>query len=84
MLIKTLLKKQQLKLTVLTDQGQLQHELLLTRKRQVAQSARTFIGSTPGLIVSFSLGCLFQMRHNSTVKLLRSTFGLRWITKLIV
>lgn len=83
MLIQQLLKKQQLKLTVLTEQSQLQHDLLLMRKRQLAQSSRDFIGSTPGLIVSFSLGCLFQMRHNSTVKLLRSTFGLRWITKLI-
>ncbi|MGI2149826.1 hypothetical protein ACRN97_14590 [Shewanella baltica] len=84
MLIQQLLKKQQLQLTVLTEQGQLQHDLLLMRKRQLAQSSRDFMGSTPGLIVSFSLGCLFQLRHNSTVKLLRSTFGLRWITKLIV
>jgi hypothetical protein len=82
MLIQTLLKKQQLKLMVLTEQGQLQHELLLTRKRQLAQSACAFMGSTPGLIASFSLGGLFQLRHNSAVKLVRSLFGLRWITKL--
>ena len=82
MLVQQLLKKQQLKLAVLTEQGQLQHELLQVRIQQLAQSGRAFIGSTPGLIVSFSLGCLFQMRHNSTVKLLRSTFGLRWMTKL--
>lgn len=82
MLIQCLLKKQQSNLTELTEQAQRQHALLLAKNNQLAQSSRVFMGSTPGLVISFGLGCLFQLRHNDAVKLLRSLFGLRWITKL--
>ena len=83
MLIQQLVKKQQLKLAVLTEQSQLQQQELLLRKQQLAHSARNFIGSTSGLLLSFSVGCLFQLRHNSAVKTLRSVVGFRWITKLV-
>lgn len=83
MLIQQLIKKQQLKLAVLTAQSQLQQQELLLKKQQLSQSALAFIGSTPGLILSFSVGCLFQLRHNSLVKVMRSVVGFRWITKLI-
>ncbi|CAI3801902.1 hypothetical protein [Rheinheimera sp. MM224] len=83
MLIQQLIRKQQLKLAVLTEQSQLQQQELLLRKQQLSQSALAFIGSTPGLILSFSVGCLFQLRHNSVVKVMRSVVGFRWITKLI-
>jgi hypothetical protein len=83
MLIQQLIKKQQLKLAVLTAQSQLQQQELLLRKQQLSQSALTFIGSTPGLILSFSVGCLFQLRHNSAIKVMRSVVGFRWITRLI-
>lgn len=82
MLIQKLLNKQQLKLAELKDQSQLQQQLLLIRNQQLIQASRSFIGSAPGLLISFSLGCLFQARHNSIVKMLRSTLGLRWIAKL--
>lgn len=83
MLIQQLIRKQQLKLTALKEQSQLQQQELLLRKQQLSQSALAFIGSTPGLILSFSVGCLFQLRHNSLVKVMRSVVGFRWITKLI-
>jgi hypothetical protein len=83
MLIQQLLKRQQLKLTQLTAQSQLQQQVLLLRKQHMTQSALTFIGSTPGLMLSFSAGCLFQLRHNSAVKVMRSVVGFRWIARLI-
>ena len=83
MLIQQLIKKQQVKLAVLTEQSQLQQHELQLRKQQLSQSALAFIGSTPGLLLSFSVGCLFQLRHNSLVKTLRSVVGFRWIAQLI-
>lgn len=82
MLIQKLLKKQQLNLAELAEQSQQQQKLLLASNLQLTQSVRAFMGSTSGLLVSFSLGCLFQLRHHSMVKLLRSVVGLRWFTKL--
>lgn len=83
MLIQRLLTKQQQKLTELTAQSQLQQQLLLIRKQQLSAAALNFIGSTPGLMLSFCAGCLFQMRHNSAVKMMRSLVGFRWITRFI-
>ncbi|PTA48419.1 hypothetical protein C9I43_15010 [Shewanella morhuae] len=82
MLIQRLLKKQQVTLAELTEQSRLQNEQLQANSQRLTHHIRTFMGSTPGLVMSFGLGCLFQLRHNSTVKLVRSLFGLRWITKL--
>jgi hypothetical protein len=81
MLIKQLLKKQQRHLAEQAEQGQLLHTVLLARNQHLTQSILAFIDSTPGLMVSFGLGCLFQLRHSSPVKLLRSAVGLRWFTK---
>lgn len=83
MLIQQLLTKQQAKLSELTAQSQLQQQVLLLRKQQLSESALVFIGSTPGLMLSFSAGCLFQLRHNSAVKTLRSLVGFRWISRLL-
>ena len=83
MLIQQLIKKQQVQLVALTEQSQLQQQELLLRKQQLSQNALAFIGSTPGLLLSFSVGCLFQLRHNSVIKVMRSLVGFRWITKLL-
>lgn len=83
MLIQQLIRKQQVKLAMLTEQSQLQQQELLLRKQQLSQSALAFIGSTPGLLLSFSIGCLFQLRHNSLVRTLHSVVGFRWIARLI-
>ena len=82
MLIQRLLTKQQAKLSELTAQSQLQQQVLQIRKQQLSENTLAFIGSTPGLILSFSAGCLFQLRHNSAVKSLRSLVGFRWISRL--
>ena len=82
MLIQQLLKKQQLRLAELSAQSQEQQQLLLTRRQQLSATAVAFVGSAPGLLLSFSLGSLFQARHHSMVTMLRSTLGLRWIAKL--
>lgn len=83
MIIQQLLKKQQVKLAELTEQSQFQQQVLLLRKQQLSQTTLAFIGSTPGLLLSFSVGCLFQLRHNSAIKVMRTVVGFRWITKLI-
>jgi hypothetical protein len=83
MLIQRLLTKQQQKLTELKAQSQLEQQLLLIRKQQLSEVSLSFIGSTPGLMLSFCAGCLFQLRHNSAVKMMRSLVGFRWITRLI-
>jgi hypothetical protein len=81
MLIDQLLIKQRLKVAELAEQGRQQQKLLLAENWLLGQRAKSFIGSAPGLMLSFSVGCLFQLRHNSAVKLLRSIVGFRWITK---
>lgn len=81
MLIQRLLKKQQQELAQLTEQSQQQQRLLSAQQQQLIQTGRAFAGSTPGLITSFGLGCLFQMRHNSTVKLLWRMVDFRWFMK---
>lgn len=83
MLIQRLLKRQQVRLELQLLQSQLQHQQLQQKKQQLSASALTFIGSTPGVILSFTAGCLFQLRHDSAVKTLRSVVGFRWIARLI-
>jgi len=81
MLIDQLLIKQRLKVAHLAEQGRQQQKLLRAENWLLGQRAKAFIGSAPGLMLSFTAGCLFQLRHNSAVKLLRSVAGFRWITK---
>lgn len=83
MLIQQLIKKQQLELTALTEQSLLLQQERQLRTQQLSQSALAFTGSASGVMLSFSVGCLFQLRHNSVVKVMRSVVGFRWITKLL-
>ncbi|PKM19358.1 MAG: hypothetical protein CVV11_12330 [Gammaproteobacteria bacterium HGW-Gammaproteobacteria-15] len=79
MLIDQLLVQQRKKVAQLAKQGHQQQQLLQAEGWLLSQRSRAFIGSAPGLMLSFTAGCLFQMRHNSAVKLVRSAVGLRWI-----
>lgn len=81
MLIQKLVKKQQLQLATLVEQSQLQQRELQLSKQQLQERTQNFIGTPPGLMLSFTVGCLFQLRHSNTVKTLRSLVGFRWITK---
>ena len=83
MLIDQLLIKQRLKVAHLAEQGRQQQKLLLAENWLLGQRAKAFIGSAPGLMLSFTAGCLFQLRHNSAVKTLRSVIGLRWLRSLL-
>ncbi len=82
MLVQQLLKRQQVRLELLLLQSQLQHQQLLQHKQQLSGAVLAFIASTPGLMLSFSTGCLFQLRHNSAVKTLRTVVGFRWLRQL--
>lgn len=81
MLIDQLLIEQRLKVADLAEQGRQQQKLLQAENWLLGQRAKSFIGSAPGLMLSFSAGCLFQMRHNSAVKLLRRVVGFRWVAQ---
>ena len=83
MLIDKLLSRQRLRVAELAEQGRQRQKLLLAENWLLRQRALSFIGSTPGLMLSFSAGMLFQMRHNSTVKTVRSMVGLRWLRLLL-
>lgn len=82
MLIQQLIKRQQLRLELLLLQSQLQHQQLLQHKQQLSAHTLTLISSPPGLMLSFTAGCLFQLRHNSAVKALRTVVGFRWLRQL--
>ena len=82
MLIDKLICRQRLQVDQLAKQGEQRQTLLMTQRRLLRQRALSFIGSAPGLTLSFSAGVLFQLRHNSSVKTVRRLVGLRWIRLL--
>lgn len=79
MLIDKLLRRQRLRVAELAEQGRQRQKLLLAEHWLLRQRALSFIGSAPGLTLSFSAGMLFQLRHNSSVKTVRRLVGLRWL-----
>jgi hypothetical protein len=79
MLIQKLVKTPQLKLQLLLLHSQLKQQELMQEKQQFAEKAQAFIGSPTGLLLSFTAGCLFRLRHTTTVKVLRSLLGVRWL-----
>lgn len=79
MLIDKLICRQRLQVDQLAKQGEQRQTLLMTQRRLLRQRALSFIGSAPGLTLSFTAGVLFQLRHNSSVKAVRRLVGLRWI-----
>lgn len=83
MLIDKLLHRQKLQVAQLAEQGRQRQKLLLAESWLLQQRGKAFIGSAPGLMLSFSAGVLFQLRHNSAVKTVRSVIGLRWLRSLL-
>ena len=79
MLIDKLLRQRRLRVLQLAEQGRQRQKLLQAESGLLQQRATAFIGSAPGLMLSFTAGALFQLRHNSTVKTVRSLVGLRWL-----
>ena len=82
MLIKYLLRQQQLRVKQLDSQARIQHQLRLRHCARLRQRGAEFAVSTPGLGLSFIAGCLFQLRHHSAVRQLRSVAGFSWIRML--
>lgn len=76
MLIATLLKTKQHKVQTLAEKSRLQHKQLQAHQFLLKRSTMRFLASAPGLTLSFSAGVLFQLRHQSHIKTLRSL--LRW------
>jgi hypothetical protein len=79
MLIKKLLQPQALQVAKLTVQGQQRQKQMQAEQWLLRQRATAFISSAPGLMLSFSAGCLFQLRHNDMVKTLRKLVGVSWL-----
>ncbi|MBU1308064.1 MAG: hypothetical protein KKE30_00860 [Gammaproteobacteria bacterium] len=80
MLIDKLLFSRRLRVQQLTEQGaELQHNLQC-QQRLLQQRALVFIGSAPGLMLSYSAGVVFSLRHSTVVKTVRSAVGLRWLS----
>ncbi|MBU1439326.1 MAG: hypothetical protein KJ930_02095 [Gammaproteobacteria bacterium] len=82
MVIDHLIKKRRLKVAELAEQGQQQQKLLLAEQWLLTQRVTSFLSSAPGLVFSFTVGCVFQLRHHHTTKLLRRIAGLQWLRDL--
>lgn len=83
MLIDKLLHQRRQVVAQLAHEGHERQKLLRAETWLLQQRSKAFIGSAPGLTLSFSAGVLFQLRHNSAVKTLRSVVGLRWLRTLL-
>lgn len=83
MLIANLIKKQQQRVANNALLWQQQQKLLQAEKWLLKQRSLQFLGSTPGLMLSFAAGALMQMRHNSIVKTVRSTLGFSWLRQFL-
>lgn len=76
MLIAKLLKTQQQQVQALAAQSHQQQKLLGAYQFLLKQNTLHFLSSAPGLALSFSAGVLFQLRHQSHIKTIRSL--IRW------
>jgi len=76
MLIGRLLYARQQQVQTLAEKSRLQHKQLQAHQFLLKRSTMRFLASAPGLTLSFSAGVLFQLRHRSHIKTLRSL--IRW------
>ena len=83
MLIAGLIKKQQHRVDHNTEQWQQQQKLLQAETWLLKQRSKQFIGTVPGLTISFGLGVLMQMRHHTLVKTVRRTLGFSWLRYIL-
>lgn len=82
MLIGRLLNARQQQVQTLAEKSQQQHKQLQANQFLLKQSTVRFLASVPGLTLSFSAGVLFQLRHHSHIKTLRSLIRWRRLTGL--
>ncbi|MEH8020169.1 MULTISPECIES: hypothetical protein [Rheinheimera] len=79
MLIDKLLVRRRIKVARLAEKSRKQQQCIQLESQLLKQRASEFIGTPPGLMLSFSAGCLFQLRHNSAVKTMRRLVGVQWL-----
>ncbi|WP_333609699.1 hypothetical protein [Arsukibacterium sp.] len=79
MIIDLLIKKQQLQLQQCTAEYQQHKAVRQAYLWLLGQRSKQFIGSVPGLALSFSVGMLMPLRHNATFKMVWRLGGLRWL-----
>ncbi|MDP5135212.1 hypothetical protein ORJ04_04515 [Rheinheimera baltica] len=84
MLIDKLLRRRRQRVQHFAEQGAQLQQTLQAQQWLLKQRASAFIVSAPGLLLSFSVGCLFQLRHNNAVKTLHRVVGLRRLTKWFI
>lgn len=82
MLIAGLISKYQQRVAANSTEWQQQQKLLQAETWLLKQRSRQFLGSAPGLALSFSVGVLMQMRHHTMVKTVRRTLGFSWLRLL--
>lgn len=83
MLIDLLIKKDKLKLQQCNEQFQHHQQLRHAFLFLSGQRSKQFIGSAPGLTLSFGAGMLMQFRHNAVAKTLRGLGMIQWLRRLL-
>ncbi len=83
MIIDLLISKHQLKLQQCAAEYQQQQQLKHAYLWLLGQRSKQFLGSAPGLTLSFGAGVLMQMRHTAAVRTVRRLAGFQWLRYLL-
>jgi hypothetical protein len=82
-LIDLLIKKDKLKLQQCNAEFKQRQQLRQAYLWLAAQRSKQFLGSAPGLTLSFTAGMLMQFRHGIAVKTMRSFGVIKWLRRLV-
>ncbi|MBV2129404.1 hypothetical protein [Arsukibacterium indicum] len=83
MLIDLLIKKDKRKLQQCAARFQKRQKLRHAYLWLAGQRTKQFLGSAPGLTLSFSAGMLMQFRRNAMVKTMRGIGAVQWLRRLL-
>ncbi len=83
MLINLLIKKQQKQVEQCCTLHLQRQHLRLAYLSLLAGRSKQFLGSAPGLTLSFCAGVLLQFRHHTAVKTVRRLGALHWLRHLV-
>ena len=82
MLIDLLTKKDRLKIQQCNKAFEKQQLLRHAYLWLAGQRTKQFLGSAPGLTLSFSAGMVMRFRHSTMVKTMRGVGALKWLRLL--
>ncbi|MAD75215.1 MAG: hypothetical protein CML20_10575 [Rheinheimera sp.] len=82
MLIDLLTKKDRLKIQQCNEAFEQHQQLRHAYLWLAGQRTKQFLGSAPGLTLSFSAGMLMQFRHSIVVKTMRGVGAIKWLRLL--